>query len=109
MPYMPKIYAYLIRKGEKPLIRFREILGKNFSNFWVMQMIREFRTLIKDVLFFISKIVFRKEVEVMAVIYATLIVKGKKTIAQVPDTIREQVKQILIDLEVPELAEKLME
>lgn len=74
-----------------------------------MQMIREFRTLIKDVLFFISKIVFRKEVEVMAVIYAALIVKGKKTIAQVPDTIREQVKQILIDLEVPELAEKLME
>lgn len=45
----------------------------------------------------------------MAVIYATLIVKGKKTITQVPDTIREQVKQILIDLEVPELAEKLME
>ena len=91
------------------MIRFREILGKKFSNFWVMQMIREFRTLIKDVLFFISKIVFRKEAEVMAVIYATLIVKGKKTIAQVPDTIREQVKQILIDLEVPELAEKLME
>ena len=91
------------------MIRFRGILGKRFSNFWVMQMIREFRTLIKDVLFFISKIVFRKEVEVMAVIYATLIVKGKKTIAQVPDTIREQVKQILIDLEVPELAEKLME
>ena len=91
------------------MIRFREILGKRFSNFWVMQMIREVRTLIKDVLFFISKIVFRKEVEVMAVIYATLIVKGKKTIAQVPDTIREQVKQILIDLEVPELTEKLME
>lgn len=91
------------------MIRFREILGKKFSNFWVMQMIREFRTLIKDVLFFISKIVFRKEVEVMAVIYATLIVKGKKSIDQVPEKIREQVKQILIDLEVPELAEKLME
>lgn len=41
----------------------------------------------------------------MSVIYATLIVKGKKTIDQVPDTIKEQVKQILIDLEVPELAE----
>lgn len=69
-----------------------------------MQMIREFRTLIKDVLFFIFKIVFRKEVEVMAVIYATLIVKGKKSIDQVPEKIREQVKQIMIDLEVPELA-----
>lgn len=87
------------------MIRFREILGKKCSNFWVMQMIREFRTLIKDVLFFISKIVFRKEVEVMAVIYATLIVKGKKSIDQVPEKIREQVKEILVDLEVPELAE----
>ena len=41
----------------------------------------------------------------MAVIYATLIVKGKKTINDVPDVLKEQVKQILIDLEVPELAE----
>lgn len=56
-------------------------------------------------LFFLIKMLCGKEVEVMAVIYATLIVKGKKTIAQVPDTIKEQVKQILIDLEVPELAE----
>lgn len=37
----------------------------------------------------------------MAVIYATLIVKGKKTLAQVPAVIREEVKQILVDLEVP--------
>lgn len=41
----------------------------------------------------------------MAVIYATLIVKGKKTINNVPEILKEQVKQILIDLEVPELAE----
>lgn len=41
----------------------------------------------------------------MAVIYATLIVKGKKTINDVPQVIREQVKQILIDLDLPELAE----
>lgn len=37
----------------------------------------------------------------MAVIYATLIVKGKKSIDQVPEKIREQVKEILVDLEVP--------
>ena len=37
----------------------------------------------------------------MAVIYATLIVKGKKTINDVPVVIREQVKQILIDLDLP--------
>ncbi|WP_416386148.1 CD1375 family protein [Agathobacter rectalis] len=47
----------------------------------------------------------RKEVKAMAVIYATLIVKGKKTINDVPPVIREQVKQILIDLDLPELAE----
>lgn len=54
---------------------------------------------------FILKVFFRKEVHIMAVIYATLIVKGKKTFAQVPAVIKEQVKQILVDLEVPELAE----
>ena len=42
----------------------------------------------------------RKEVEGMAVVYATLIVKGKKTIDQVPALIREQVEEILKDLEV---------
>ena len=41
----------------------------------------------------------------MAVIYATLIVKGKKKIEDVPEKIREQVKEILVDLDVPELAE----
>lgn len=51
----------------------------------------------------ILKIFFRKEVATMAVIYATLIVKGKKQYADVPEVIKEQVKQILIDLEVPEL------
>lgn len=54
---------------------------------------------------FILKIFFRKEVDLMAVIYATLIVKGKKTYADVPEVIKEKVKEILIDLEVPELAE----
>lgn len=49
----------------------------------------------------IIKIFFRKEVNTMAVIYATLIVKGKKTLDQVPTLIRGQVKEILSDLEVP--------
>ena len=35
----------------------------------------------------------------MAIIYATLIIKGKKTYAQVPEKIKPQVKQVLIDLE----------
>ena len=42
----------------------------------------------------------------MAVIYAALIVKGKKTCARVPEKIREQVRQVLVDLECPELAEE---
>lgn len=54
---------------------------------------------------FLLKTVFRKEVNTMAVIYATLIVKGKKVFADVPEKIKEKVKEILIDLEVPELAE----
>ena len=36
----------------------------------------------------------------MAVIYATLIIKGKKTIDQVPARLRKQVEEILADLEV---------
>ena len=53
----------------------------------------------------ILKTILRKEVKAMVVIYATLMVKGKKTINDVPPVIREQVKQILIDLDLPELAE----
>ena len=48
-------------------------------------------------------LLLRKEVETMAVIYATLIVKGKKTYAQVPEKIKPQVKQVLIDLECEDL------
>lgn len=39
----------------------------------------------------------------MAIIYATLIIKGKKTFAEVPERIKEQVRQVLIDLECEEL------
>lgn len=54
---------------------------------------------------FIIKILFRKDVESMAVIYATLITKGKKTFADVPEKIKDKVKEVLIDLDCPELAE----
>ena len=49
---------------------------------------------------FILKILLGKEVKVMAIIYATLIVKGKKTLAQVPAIIKPQVEEILKDLEI---------
>lgn len=41
----------------------------------------------------------------MAKIYATLIIKGKKTINDVPAKIRDEVRQVLIDEGYPELAE----
>lgn len=40
----------------------------------------------------------------MAVIYATLIIKGKKSIHDVPDRIKDQVKAVLYDLDCGELA-----
>ena len=39
----------------------------------------------------------------MAVIYVALIVKGKRTYASVPQVIKPQVKEILIDLELSDL------
>lgn len=42
----------------------------------------------------------------MAVIYATLIVKGVKTFKEVPDKIKDQVRQVLIDLECDHLIEE---
>lgn len=54
---------------------------------------------------FIIKILFRKDVESMAVIYATLIIKGKKSFADVPEKIKDKVKEVLTDLDCPELAE----
>lgn len=45
----------------------------------------------------------RKEIETMAMVYASLIVKGKKTFAQVPATLKEQVREILTDLDCEHL------
>lgn len=45
----------------------------------------------------------RKEVETMAVIYVALIVKGKRTYADIPEVIKPQVREILIDLELEDL------
>lgn len=51
---------------------------------------------------FIIKILCRKDVQIMAVIYATLIVKGKKTFADVPEKIKNKVKEVLVALDCPE-------
>lgn len=54
---------------------------------------------------FIIKILFRGEVEDMAVVYATLIIKGKKSFVDVPARIQGQVKEVLIDLDCADLAQ----
>ena len=43
----------------------------------------------------------------MAIIYATLIIKGKKTFADVPDKIKDKVKEVLIDLDCGHCADKI--
>lgn len=54
---------------------------------------------------FLIKILLGKEVRDMAVIYATLIIKGRKKFSDVPDKIKDQVKEVLIDLDCGDLAE----
>ena len=49
---------------------------------------------------FLLTILLGKEVQTMAVVYATLIIKGKKTIDQVPARLRKQVEEILEACEV---------
>ena len=53
---------------------------------------------------------FWKEVmDIMAMVYATLILKGKKQVSNVPAVLRNQDVEILKDvLEVEELPEELM-
>ena len=54
---------------------------------------------------FLIKILLGKGVRDMAVVYATLIIKGKKKFSDVPDRIKDQVKEVLIDLDCGDLAE----
>lgn len=44
-----------------------------------------------------------KEAQKMAVIYVTLIIKGKRTFASVPNVIKPKVRELLADLELEEL------
>ena len=56
--------------------------------------------LLEGLLYFI----LGKGVDNMAIVYALLIIKGKKTYDDVPAKLKEQVKEVLVDMEVPELA-----
>lgn len=54
---------------------------------------------------FILKLLLRKEEEIMAEVYATLIIKGLKTFEQVPAIIQPKVKVVLDALDMSELAQ----
>lgn len=49
---------------------------------------------------FLLRILLGKGVNEMAIVYATLIIKGKKTLEQVPAILRPQVEEIIEALEV---------
>lgn len=52
------------------------------------------------------KVFHKKEEAVMVMIYVALIIKGKKTFAQVPEVLKERVREMLIDLDLGDLAEE---
>lgn len=54
---------------------------------------------------FLIRLLLGKEVEIMAAVYATLIVKGLRTFESVPALVQGQVKEILVALELEELAQ----
>lgn len=54
-------------------------------------------------LLFLILLIIRKDVETMAMIYASLIIKGYKTYADVPSTLKEQVAEILRQLDCEHL------
>lgn len=72
---------------------FLKICVKLWNSFWTL------------ILNLSAVMLLGKGVEAVAVVYATLIVKGVKTFADVPVMLKEQVKAILIALDCAELAE----
>lgn len=72
---------------------FLKICVKLWNSFWTL------------ILNLAAWMLLGKGVTDVAVVYATLIVKGMKTFADVPDLLKEQVKEILIALDCGYLAE----
>lgn len=71
---------------------FLQKSGKRFKQYWMLI------PMLNLIIW-----LFRKDVKEMAVIYATLIIKGKKTFDEVPVKIKDKVKEVLIDLDCGDL------
>lgn len=54
---------------------------------------------------FLINIFLRKGGEDMHIIYATLIIKGSKKFSEVPEILKEKVREVLVDLDCEYLAE----
>lgn len=53
----------------------------------------------KSLFLYVVKVIYGKEVlDMLAMIYASLIIKGKKTMEQVPESLKAQVQEILDDV-----------
>lgn len=48
----------------------------------------------------------KQEEDIMSMVYVSLIIKGKKTFAQVPDKLKDEVREILIDIDCEYLIEE---
>lgn len=57
-------------------------------------------------LFIIGILLRKEEKEMLAMLWANQIILGKKTFAQVPAKLKEQVREILIDLGCEDLIEE---
>ena len=49
---------------------------------------------------------FKKEETIMALVYVSLIIKGRRTFSSVPAPLKAQVREILIDLELEYLIDE---
>jgi len=54
----------------------------------------------------ILSLLFKKEVHDMAAVYVALIIKGVRTYSSIPNTVKAQVRQMLIDLELEYLIDE---
>ena len=70
-----------------------------------MKDIRNWQKVVTDVVSVYHKNFIQKGCGIYGSDLATLIIKGKKTFADVPEKIKDKVKEVLIDLDCPELAE----
>lgn len=65
-----------------------------------------FSIILLIILVAIVVVLIEKEIKDMAMIYVSLIIKGKKTFSQVPDKLKPEVRQILIGCDCAYLIEE---